>query len=292
METTSKGYNLTVTVNNFNLSYDDVGEGNIPIIFLHGFPFDKTMWQGQLDILPSNFRSIACDIRGFGKSTDEESLLSIDLFGDDLIMFMDALQIDKAIVCGLSMGGYIALNAMKRFPGCFEALILCDTQCIADTFEVKEKRYKIIDEIKVDGVTDFNEGFIKTVFHKDSLTGKMELVEQLRSVVFANSPHIISQGLAALSGRSETCSTLGEIAIPTLIICGREDVITPLTQSEFMNKNIKESIIRVIDNAGHVSNLEQPHEFNKNLLDFLTSLSSIEIKEKAKIQEIPDALNV
>jgi pimeloyl-ACP methyl ester carboxylesterase len=274
MEIETKGYNLTIPVNNFHLSYHDVGEGSVPVIFLHGYPFDKTMWQGQLDFLKSSNRVIACDIRGFGKSTDEESSLSIDLFGEDLIAFMDKLNIEKAIVCGLSMGGYIALNVLKRFPDRFEALILCDTQCIADTAEVQKKRYKIIDEISVDGTTNFNEGFIKNVFHKDSLSNKKDLVDKLRDVVFSNSQHIITMGLTALAERSETCSTLNEISIPTLIICGREDEVTPLAQSEFMNDKIKGSVLHIIDNAGHVSNLEEPHEFNKHLLGFLTALSS------------------
>lgn len=275
MKTAIKGYDLTIPINNFELSYDDVGEGAVPIIFLHGYPFDKTMWQLQLDFLQSSHRLIACDIRGFGKSTDEESPLSIDLFADDLIQFMDKLSIDKAILCGLSMGGFITLNAVQRFPDRFEALILCDTQCIADTAEVKEKRYKTIEEIEVDGEEKFNEGFIKKVFHKDSITNKKKLVEQLRSVVFANSKHIIVQGLVALAERSETCSNLNAITIPTLIICGREDEVTPLAQSEFMNATIKGSILHVIDNAGHVSNLEQPHKFNKHLLDFLMALDKV-----------------
>lgn len=280
METETKGYNLTTTINNFNLSYDDVGEENIPIIFLHGFPFDKTMWKLQLDFLKSSNRVIACDIRGFGKSTDEKSSLSIDLFADDLIQFMDKLNIDKAIICGLSMGGFIALNAHQRFPSRFEALILCDTQCIADTAEVNEKRYKTIDKIALDGVSDFNEGFIKSVFCKDSFSNKKELVKSLHHVVFSNSQHIITMGLTALAERSETCSMLSEVNIPTLIICGREDEVTPLAQSEFMHATIKGSILHVIDHAGHVSNLEQPHEFNKHLLDFLTALtlSSVEVE--------------
>src|SRR5690606_2259848 len=122
--------------NNFNLSYDDVGEGELPVIFLHGFPFDKTMWREQIDFLKTSFRVIACDIRGFGSSKDEESRLSIDLFGEDLIAFMDKLAINKAIICGLSMGGFIALNVLNRFPDRFEAVILCDTQCIDDSPEV------------------------------------------------------------------------------------------------------------------------------------------------------------
>ncbi|MES2779124.1 MAG: alpha/beta fold hydrolase [Bacteroidota bacterium] len=273
MESAAKEYNLSIAVNNFNLSYDDVGEGTTPIIFLHGFPFDKTMWQLQLEFLKPSYRLIACDIRGFGKSTDETSPLSMDLFGDDLITLMDRLNIKKAIVCGLSMGGFIALNAYKRFPDRFVALILCDTQCIADTVEVKAKRYKIIDEIAANGVAKFLEGFIKSVFHKDSWENKKELVRQLRTVVFANSRHIISEGLVALAERSETCSTLDEVTIPTCIICGRQDEVTPLEQSEWMNKHIKGASLQIIENAGHVSNLEQPDAFNKCLSDFLDTLS-------------------
>ena len=285
METASKGYNLTTAVNNFNLSYDDLGEGSIPIIFLHGYPFDKTMWQNQLDFLKSSNRVIACDIRGFGKSKDEESALRIDLFAADLIKFMDKLNIDKAIICGLSMGGFIALNAMRKFPERFEALILCDTQCIADTAEVKAKRYKTIDEIKAGGATEFSEGFTKSVFHENSLSDKKELVDALRSVVFANSEHIITMGLTALAERTETCTTLGAITVPTLIICGREDTVTPLAQSEYMHENIKGSILQVIDHAGHVSNLEHPDEFNKHLLGFLNGLTGIDVEQVGADQE-------
>ena len=140
MGTETKGYNLTIAVNNFNLSYDDVGECDVPVIFLHGYPFDKTMWQGQLDLLKKDYRLIACDIRGFGQSSDETSVLSMELFSGNLIAFMDTLKIKKAILCGLSMGGFIALNVVEKVPERCEALIVCDTQCIADTPEVKEKR--------------------------------------------------------------------------------------------------------------------------------------------------------
>ncbi len=271
MESDNSYQNLLTEIKNVTISYNDVGEGNIPIIFLHGFPFDKSMWKGQLDSLKSSYRVIAFDIRGFGKSTEANTALSIDLFSEDLVSFMDKLNIEKAIVCGLSMGGYIALNAIKRFPERFAALILCDTQCIADTAEVKENRYKAIVQINLDGATEFNEKFIKSVFHPDSLNNKKELVENLRSIVFANSKGIINAGLIALAERSETCSSLDAIHIPTLIICGREDKVIPLAQAEFMQKHIKDAGLKIIENAGHVSNLEQPEQFNKCLLDFLLS---------------------
>lgn len=272
MKKAIKGYDLTISMNKFELSYDDVGKGDIPIIFLHGYPFDKTMWQNQVDYFTSSHRLILCDIRGFGKSKDEESALSIDLFTADLIEFMDKLIIEKAILCGLSMGGFIALNAIKNNPDRFEALILCDTQCISDCSEVKEKRYNSIADIEENGVLSFNEEFITSVFHKKSILNKNRLVSQLRSVVFSNSCHIIKQGLTAIAKRSETCSILEDIQIPTLILCGREDEVTPLEQSEYLNVNIKNSELHIIDDAGHISNLEQPEAFNQHLYYFLSKL--------------------
>nr|MBP6688324.1 hypothetical protein [Lacibacter sp.] len=172
----------------------------------------------------------------------------------------------------------IALNAHRRIPDRFEALILCDTQCIADTPAVKEKRYRTIEDISANGVKNFNDRFVESVFYKDTLHTNMELVETLRKVVYLNSQHIITAGLTALAERSETCSVLGDIDIPTLILCGREDAVTPLAQSDFMHQMIERSTMHVIEKAGHVSNLEHPDEFNQYLLDFLTAHSVAEVE--------------
>lgn len=269
------GYESAHSVSGFTLSYDDFGTGDVPVIFLHGFPFNRTMWKPQIEFLKSSHRVIAPDLRGFGESKDEETPLSISLFTDDLIQFMDSLKIDKAILCGLSMGGYIALAAQQKFPDRFEALILCDTQCIADTPEAKEKRLDTIKQIKAKGPEEFNEKFIKSVFYEDSLKTKPELVKELSAVVYTNSEHILTAGLTALANRTETCSTLKDIEIPTLILCGSDDAVTPLKQSEAMHKEISASVLVVIHRAGHVSNLEQPDIFNQHLLDFLASLNGI-----------------
>ena len=264
---------IYIKINDFKISYNDVGDGTVPIIFLHGFPFDKSMWKAQLEHLKENNRVIALDFRGFGKSIDENTPLSMELFTEDLILFMEELNIERAVICGLSLGAFVALDAIKRFPERFDALILCDTQCIADTSKVKEKRHKTIEEINANGSSEFKEKFVKSVFHKETLTNKPALVDELRTVVNANSDRVIKAGLLALADRSETCSILENITIPTLIICGRQDEITPLTQSEAMHKSIKNSELRIIDNAGHVSNLESPVEFNSYINEFLTTLS-------------------
>ncbi len=270
MSSLTKKYTKTITANNISISYNDAGEGQLPIIFLHGFPFDKSMWQDQIEVLKSSHRVIAYDIRSFGASTNDESELSIELCANDLIKFMEALHITKAILCGFSMGGYIALNAVSRFPNFFAGIILCDTQCIADSEEAKAKRYKRIEQIDAEGTNEFTKDFIKNIFYKKSLTNKKDLVESIESNIQSNSSHVIIGGLKALALRSDTCFSLASIEVPTLIICGREDVITPILQSERMHNTIKNSSFKIIDEAGHLSNMEQPEEFNKYLQEFLS----------------------
>jgi len=270
METTiASGSDLFITVNGTKICYDDFGTGLEPIIFLHGFPFDKSAWKPQIDFLKNTYRVIAIDIRGFGKSNAGNEKMSITLFADDLIKFMDALEIKSAVVCGLSMGGFILLNAVNRFPERFSALIFADTQCIADTQEVKDGRAKTIAQIEKEGTEKFTENFLQAVFHPDTFKNEKALVENIKGIIKNNSPEIIISGLQALASRDETCTSLSKISVTTLVLCGKQDTVTPATQSEYLNKNIKDSFIHLIDNAGHLSNLEKGDEFNHYLSYFI-----------------------
>lgn len=263
-----KGKNLSHAA----VAFDDVGSGTLPVVFLHGYPFDRSMWHAQLEALRSSFRVISIDLRGFGASDDPESIPTIDGHADDVIRLMDDLHVGKAVVCGLSMGGYIALNAQKRYPERFLGLILCDTQCNADTPEGREKRYQAVAAIEAGGADEFRDGFVKKVFCSKTYTDLPDVVAAIRTVVFATSSSRLVGGLQALAERSESCSTLRNIEVPTLIICGKEDSLTPVAQSEFMHQQIRGSSLRIIENAGHVSNLEQPDEFNHHLKGFLDRL--------------------
>jgi 3-oxoadipate enol-lactonase len=139
---------MRINVNNISISYLDAGPVDAPVIvFIHGFPFNKSMWKSQVEALKAQYRVIAYDVRGHGDSDSGTVQFSIEQFVSDLIGFLDALKVEKVTLCGLSMGGYIALNAIQNFAKRFDALILCDTQCIADTPETKEKRMKAIESI-------------------------------------------------------------------------------------------------------------------------------------------------
>ena len=269
---TTRGTDINIQANGITICYDDLGEGTIPIIFIHGFPFDKSSWNPQLEKLSQNHRAISYDIRGFGKSTGGNETKSISLFADDLINFMDALFIKKAIVCGLSMGGYILLNAVSRYPERFEAIVLSDTQCIADSAEAKDKRMKTISNIIASGLNGFADGFIKAVFTLESWETKKELVSRVRNTIVSTSSETVTDTLKAIASRDETCYILKNLALPTLILCGKEDVVTPLSQSEYLHSNIENSILQSIEGAGHLSNLEQAEVFNEHLEAFISGL--------------------
>jgi 3-oxoadipate enol-lactonase len=196
------GTELTLTINNLTVSYTDEGNKEAPaILFIHGFPFNKHMWAGQVDALKDNFRVVAYDVRGHGGSDIGNIDFSLDLFVADLINLMDALKIQKALLCGLSMGGYIALHALEQFPNRFVALILCDTQCMADTPEGKEKRMKAIESIKANGVILYAKASIMNLFAEESLQTKQKEIAAIQKTIEQTSAETLCQTLLALSQR-------------------------------------------------------------------------------------------
>lgn len=269
-----RGTDIYIKVNNVRVCYNDSGDSEIPILFIHGFPFNKDSWQPQVDFLRERHRVITYDIRGFGKSELGDEETSIIQCADDLIGLMDALEIPKAIVCGLSMGGYILMNAVHRYPDRFEGLILADTQCNADTPEGKEKRYQSIEKINADGTQEYADASLKNLFCKNTFENNSALVSSIRDVITSTPSKSITSTLEALADRPEACPFLSEISCFTLIICGKEDSITPVAKAEFLNSTIKNSSLVIIENAGHLSNLENPDDFNHAIGKFITKTLS------------------
>jgi len=261
---------LTITANNQTVSYIDEGSINAPtIIFIHGFPLNKLMWEKQIEILKKNYRVITYDIRGHGNSDDGDGDFSIELFVTDLLSLMDTLKIDKTILCGFSMGGYIALNAIENYPERFNALILCDTNCTEDKPEAKENRMKAIESIKEKGLEQYAEESLKKLFAPVSISKHTEKIAIVREMIMKTSEQSLFKTLHALAERKETCTKLHGLKVPVLILVGKEDSITPPDVALSMHEKIKGSIIHIIDHAGHLSNLENSKEFNNQLASFL-----------------------
>lgn len=265
------GQELEIRVNNALISYNEVGEKDKPvIIFIHGFPFNKKMWNVQLENLGSKYRCIAFDLPGYGGSSSEEEI-SIEFYADVLDSFMHLMQIENATICGLSMGGYISLRAIVKYPVRFSRLILCDTNCISDSDEARKKRYATIEAIEKDGLGPFTEGFIKNLFTEKNLNSNMSYVNDIKTIMLSASQESVIGTLKALAARTETCSNLNDIKIPVLIICGEEDKITPIAQAKFLHENIRGSKIKLKPAAAHLSNLEQTELFNKAISEFMES---------------------
>ena len=260
-----------IEVKGNKVSYFDEGKGEIPIIFIHGFPFNKTMWKDQVSLLSASHRVIAYDVRGYGGSQAGVEEFTIDQFADDLFSLMDALEISKAVICGLSMGGYIVLNALTKQHERIVGLMLADTQCAADTEEGKDKRRKTIAFIKKNGLKEYADESMKNLFAPQSFTDNKEQVTFVKNIILHTEAQSICKTLEALATRSETCSTLDKIKIPTLIIVGKEDKVTPLAAAQKMNELIANSQLHVINEAGHMSNLENMTDFTEQVKTFLTT---------------------
>ena len=265
-----------IEVSGVKISYQEAGSANaLPIVFIHGFPFNKTMWTGQLAAFKNKYRPIAYDVRGHGESDAGTADFSMDLFANDLLAFLDALKIEKAVVCGLSMGGYIALNAIQKQPGRIAALILTDTQCGADTPEGKDKRMKTIAFIQKNGLHVYADESLKNLFAPASFQSRKEVVKFIHQTILDTPAEVICRTLQALADRTETCSYLPKIKTPVCVIVGKEDKVTPPAVAQKMASAISNGALIEIENAGHLTNLEAPEEFNKQVLKFLERVDNI-----------------
>lgn len=258
-----------INVNGNQVSYLDEGKGKHVIVFIHGFPFNKWMWERQINLLKSDYRVIAYDVRGHGNSPGNSNEFSIPQFANDLLEFLNELKIEKVILCGLSMGGYIALHAIESYPEKISALILADTQCAADTDEAREKRMKAIASIEQNGLTQYAEDSVKNLFAPSSLENKKEEVALIKKSILDSLHPNVCKTLKALAGRKEKCSVIEKVKVPVLILVGEKDKVTPLVAATKMHELNKGSVLQIIPEAGHISNLENTEEFNKQLQAFV-----------------------
>jgi pimeloyl-ACP methyl ester carboxylesterase len=242
------------------------------ILFLHGFPFNKESWRPQLDGLADDVTGIAIDVRGHGLTTSGHGFFSIDVFAKDLRVFIEKLQLDNVILCGVSMGGYIALRAYELFPEKISGLILSDTHHKADNNEGKQKRFDSIQSILQHGRRPFSIGFASNVFSEASITEKPDLVEFIKNSIRRNSVHSICATLLALASRTDTTEVLTQIQVPTLVIRGAQDKITPKDLMIDLHLGITQSQYVEIENCGHLPNLENSTRFNELMNGFINSI--------------------
>ncbi len=250
-----------------DIAYDDVGTG-LPIVFIHGFPHNRTLWAPQLGGLMARARCVAPDLRGFGES-EIHGPYTMDSYADDVVAVLDSLQIDRAVIAGLSMGGYVAFALWRRYRERVRALILADTRPGADTEETTARRREMIGIARAKGSGAVADMQITGMVGRTTRERYPDIADSVHRMLTMAPVHGVVGALEAMIARPDSTPTLGTIDVPTLIIVGDEDVLTPPAESRAMHEAIEGSRLEILAGAGHVSNVERPAAFNHVTSEFL-----------------------
>jgi 3-oxoadipate enol-lactonase len=258
------------------IEFDDVGTG-LPVVLLHAFPLDRTLWKPQLEELQDQCRIIAPDVRGFGGTSAALANISVDRFADDVAQLLDALKITQPVVVGgLSMGGYVSLAFARRHADRLRGLILADTRAEADTPESRESREKMIAFAKTHSATEVIDQMLPRLLGSETQSHHPEIGAAVRAIAARQATAGIVAALQVLRDRPDATGGLNAIGVPTLVVVGAEDVLTPPAASEAMVAAIPGSRYARIAAAGHLSSFEQPEMFNAVVGSFLSSLAGDE----------------
>lgn len=258
---------MIITTRSGAVGLDEAGSG-IPVLLLHGFPHDRTLWAAQLAAPPAEARLLAPDLPGFGESASVE-VPSLDAWADWAIALLDHLEIEQAIVGGLSMGGYLAFAIWRRHPQRVRGLVLADTRAGADSPEAQAKRVAMQELALNRGPGAVAEQMMPGMVGKTTRATRPQAVAYLDEMLRRASVGAIHDALDALRTRPDSTATLATIAVPTLIICGDEDALTPPSESEAMHAAIADSQLAIIPGAGHASCVEHPAAFSALLASFV-----------------------
>lgn len=255
------------------LAYSDDGPGPA-VVLLHGFPLSRAMWAEQLPDIGAIYRVIAPDLRGHGDSPAPEGVYTMDEMADDVIDTIDALGIGEPIVLGgLSMGGYVALSIILRYPERVRALMLMDTQAGADSIEAaatREVTAKAV--IEAGGATPIVDPMIGRLFSASFRETRPERVAPLKALMEQTPARGIAGALRGMAVRPDRRGDLARIAVPTLVLVGEEDVITPPAVAKSLADAIPGARLEVIPEAGHMAPYENPSVANAAILRFLQGL--------------------
>ncbi|MEX2175788.1 MAG: alpha/beta fold hydrolase [Pirellulaceae bacterium] len=260
-----------VKVHDTELHYVEQGEGT-PLLLVHGFPLDHTMWREQIAALSDRFRVITPDLRGFGQSGVTPGLATMPRLADDLAVLLDELRVAQPVVfCGLSMGGYVAWQFALRHRERLSKLILCDTKAAADSPEAAANRNALAKRVQQDGPGFVAETMIPKLFAPETIAANAACVEQTRQVILRTNPQGIAAASRGMGQRQDVTSLLQQFDLPTLVVCGQHDAITPAEEMRGLSEKLPRATYVEIGGAGHMSPLEKPAEVNAAIRQFLNA---------------------
>jgi 3-oxoadipate enol-lactonase len=261
---------MIALLSDIEVGYDESGTG-VPVMFIHGYPHDRRLWAHQMHGLGARARCVSLDLRGFGETTAVPPW-TMDRYADDVVALMDMLRLERAVIAGLSMGGYIAFAIWRRHPERVRALVLANTRAGADSAEGREKRKASIALARERGSAAIADSVMTGMLGKSTRESRPDIVESVRSMLVAQPVEGIVGALQAMMDRPDSTPTLATIDAPVLIVSGDEDAIIPVEEARAMHAAIRGSQLEIIAKAGHLSNLERPAAFNHVLSEFLGRL--------------------
>ncbi len=264
----------TISIGSASLNVLDQGRGS-PLLLVHGFPLDSTMWREQVSELSKSFRVVAPDLCGFGQSrpvAGDDTVVTMAHFADDLAAMLSAMGIEGPVtLCGLSMGGYVAFQFAARHADKLDRLILCDTKAAADSKEAAENRHKLAAKVLREGSQAAVDAMLSKLFSKRAIESKASYVEETRQVILRTRPQTIAAALRGMAAREDFTENLATIDVPTLVLCGAEDAITPPEEMRSIAAAIARAQYCEVPAAGHMSPLEDPVAVNHAIRKFFGS---------------------
>jgi pimeloyl-ACP methyl ester carboxylesterase len=263
------GPTLTFRIGGGEIAYDVAGDGPA-LLLLHAFPLSRRMWDPQAGVAP--VRVVRFDVRGLGESPPSEGIVTMERIADDAAGLLDHLGIARATVVGLSMGGYAALAFARRHADRLRALVLSDTRAAADTPEARAGRAVLGEKIRLGGAAVAADALLDKLLGATTRSRRPEVAGRARRLIEANPPAGICDALAGIAARDDSTPFLREIRVPTLVVVGEEDEITPPSDAEALRGGIPRSALAVVPEAGHLANLENPGAWNAALVGFLEGL--------------------
>lgn len=261
------------------------------VLFIHGFPFNGSMWEPQLDALPEGWRGLAPDLRGFGASSidgdgcaptgkrmgagialPDELVLSMACIADDLAGLIEDEGDGPVVACGLSMGGYVAFELRRRRPDLIRGLILADTRPEADNDEGRENRMHTAQSVRRNGMEPVARAMIPNLLADATRADHPDIEDTVRGLILGTAPETTVAALAGMASRHDSTGDLAAFTVPTHVIVGEHDAITPPDTARAMADAIPDAGLTVVPGAGHLSGLENPAAFNEALTAFLGRL--------------------
>jgi 3-oxoadipate enol-lactonase len=257
----------TATIRGIQLAYDDLGKGQ-PLVFVHGHPFNRSMWDAQVAHFRDRYRLILPDLRGYGETEVTTPRVMLDEMALDIIQLLDTLGIEKAVFCGLSMGGQIVLDLYRLFPQRVLGLVIADSDARGETPESRQQRLAKAEDILLKGMRRHTDETIHQYIAAASMK-KPEIVDPLHRMMAATKPEGAAAAHRGRADRRDHTAILPAIAVPTLIVVGSEDYFTPVPIARIMSDGIPGAQLAVIEGAGHLPNMEKSKAFNDLLEEFL-----------------------